>query len=112
MSEDTRTTSVATDSDQAAASDQKTAKANQRPDYAKNVQRGPGPMGAQVHEKAMNFWPSLKRLLGHLAPERVRLVFVILLAIVGVVMSVVGPKILGRATDVLFAGILGRQLGD
>jgi ATP-binding cassette, subfamily B, multidrug efflux pump len=110
MSEDTRTTSDATDSDQA-ISEQKKPKANERPDYAKNVQRGPGPMGAQMHEKAMNFWPSLKRLLGHLAPERVRLVFVVLLAVVGVVMSVVGPKILGRGTDVLFAGILGRQLG-
>ncbi|SDS78752.1 ABC transporter ATP-binding protein [Microlunatus soli] len=85
------------------------AKSNERPDYAKNVQRGPG--GGQVHEKAMNFWPSLKRLLGHLAPERIRLVLVILLAIAGIVASVVGPKILGRGTDILFAGILGKQIG-
>jgi ATP-binding cassette subfamily B protein len=85
-------------------------KANARPEYARNAQRGP--MAAQVHEKAMNFWPSLKRLLGHLAPERLRLVLVVVLAVVGVVMSVVGPKILGRGTDVLFAGIVGRQIGD
>ncbi|HEY9290434.1 MAG TPA: ABC transporter ATP-binding protein [Microlunatus sp.] len=97
--------------DQAQASPAK-AKSNERPDYAKNARGGHGPGSAQVHEKAMNFWPSLKRLLGHLAPERVRLVFVIVLAIVGIVMSVVGPKILGRGTDILFAGIVGRQLGD
>ena len=110
MSEDTKTAEVAADGQDGA--DQNKPKSAERPDYAKNVQRGPGPMGAQVHEKAMNFWPSLKRLLGHLAPERVRLVLVIILAIAGIVMSVVGPKILGRGTDVLFAGILGRQLGN
>ncbi len=85
------------------------AKANARPDYARNAPRGP--MAAQVHEKAMSFGPSLRRLLGHLAPERWWLVLVVVLAVVGIVMSVVGPKILGRGTDVLFAGILGRRLG-
>jgi ATP-binding cassette, subfamily B, multidrug efflux pump len=85
-------------------------KSAERPDYAKNVQRGP--MGGQVHEKPMNFWPSLRRLLGHLAPERVRLILIVLMAVVGISMNVVGPKILGWGTDTLFTGILGRQIGS
>ena len=58
----------------------------------------------------MNFWPSLKRLLGHLAPERVVLVAVVALAVVGIVMNVYGPRILGYATDVIFTGLVGREL--
>jgi ATP-binding cassette subfamily B protein len=108
MTDQTRT-EVAEESTEPENAQKTPAKANERPDYAKNVQRGPG--SAQVHEKAMNFWPSLKRLLGHLAPERIRLVFVVLLAIIGIISSVVGPKILGRGTDILFAGILGKQIG-
>ncbi|HEX6760669.1 MAG TPA: ABC transporter ATP-binding protein [Propionibacteriaceae bacterium] len=61
-------------------------------------------------EKSLNFLPSLKRLLGHLAPERMILSLVVLLAITGIVMNVLGPKILGMATDVIFTGVLGKNL--
>ena len=39
-------------------------------------------------EKSLNFLPSLKRLLGHLAPERMILIAVVALAVVGIVLSV------------------------
>ena len=29
---------------------------------------------------------------------------------VGIVLSVIGPRILGRATDVIFTGVIGKQL--
>ncbi|MEO3821710.1 ABC transporter ATP-binding protein [Plantactinospora sp. B24E8] len=61
-------------------------------------------------EKSMNFGPSAKRLLGRLRPQRLQLVAVILLAVVSVAFSVVGPKILGHATDLIFAGLIGKQL--
>jgi ATP-binding cassette subfamily B protein len=61
-------------------------------------------------EKSMNFLPSAKRLIGLLRPYRVPLIFVIALAVVSVVLSVLVPKILGRATDIIFAGVIGRQL--
>jgi len=84
-------------------------KAPERPKYAPPA--GPRPPGSAIAvEKSMNFGPSLKRLLGHLAPERMVLSFAILLAVVGIVMSVVGPTILGRATDVIFTGVVGKQL--
>jgi ATP-binding cassette subfamily B protein len=58
----------------------------------------------------MTFGPSLRRLVGHLAPERMILVLVIFLAVAGITMSVLGPRILGRATDLIFTGIIGKQL--
>ncbi|HKX15260.1 MAG TPA: ABC transporter ATP-binding protein [Propionibacteriaceae bacterium] len=61
-------------------------------------------------EKSLNFFPSLRRLLGHLAPELLILSLAVLLAVAGVVMNVLGPKILGMATDVIFTGVLGKNL--
>ncbi|WP_152365315.1 ABC transporter ATP-binding protein [Microlunatus speluncae] len=88
-------------------SEQPKAKAPERPKYRPT---GPslGPPGPKPTEKSMNFLPSLKRLLGHLGPERFLLTGAILLAIVGIVMNVVGPVILGAATDVIFAGFLSK----
>ncbi|HEU4907822.1 MAG TPA: ABC transporter ATP-binding protein [Propionibacteriaceae bacterium] len=65
---------------------------------------------ARPVEKSVNFFPSLKRLLGHLAPERMILILVLLLAVIGIAMNVVGPKILGMATDVIFTGVIGKNL--
>ena len=48
-------------------------------------------------EKAMNFWPSAKRLLGELRPERIWLTLVLALAVVSVTLSVIGPRLLGEA---------------
>jgi ATP-binding cassette subfamily B multidrug efflux pump len=84
-------------------------KAPERPKYAPPA--GPRPPGSAIAvEKSLNFGPSLKRLLGHLAPERLMLSFSILLAVTGIVLNVLGPKILGWATDVIFTGVVGKQL--
>ncbi len=86
------------------------AKSAERPKYAPQ-QRGHGPFGGPgAVEKSMNFGPSMKRLIGHLHPERMIMIAVIALAVSGIVMSVLGPKILGRATDVIFTGVVGKQL--
>jgi ATP-binding cassette subfamily B protein len=73
---------------------------------------GGGPFGGVglPPEKPKNFNGSLRRLLGTLRPEASRIVIVILLAVVSVACSVVGPKILGNATDILFNGVVGKQL--
>jgi ATP-binding cassette subfamily B protein len=61
-------------------------------------------------EKPMTFWPSVRRLMSRLSPERVKLVTVLALGVASVAFMVIGPKILGRATDLIFAGAIGRQL--
>jgi ATP-binding cassette subfamily B multidrug efflux pump len=79
--------------------------------------RGPAPMagpgrvmgGAPV-EKSMNFKASGKRVLGLLRPERNLIVAVLLLAATSVTLSVIGPKILGHATNLILAGVFGKQL--
>ncbi|TPW73094.1 ABC transporter ATP-binding protein [Schumannella sp. 10F1B-5-1] len=75
---------------------------------------GGGPFGGagMPAEKSMNFLPSAKRLLGRLRPERGGMIVVLLLGVVSVVLSVLGPKILGQATNVIFAGVIGSQLPD
>ncbi|WP_420176955.1 ABC transporter ATP-binding protein [Luteococcus sp. OSA5] len=97
--------------DQAAAAAVHAQTAPERPKHGGGP-RGHGPMGmGATVEKPMNFTSSLRRLLGHLRPERALIGLTIGLAAVGVLANVVGPKILGRATDVIFAGVLGTQLG-
>ncbi|WP_326825938.1 ABC transporter ATP-binding protein [Streptosporangium sp. NBC_01756] len=72
--------------------------------------RGPMAGAGMPVEKSMNFGPSTRRLLRRLSPQRTKLVAVIGLAVISVVFAVVGPKILGRATDLIFSGVIGRQL--
>ncbi|MCW0213884.1 MAG: ABC transporter ATP-binding protein/permease [Pseudonocardia sp.] len=77
------------------------------------ARRGGGPPWAgagQPAEKASDFGPSAKRLAGRLAPERWGVVAVLVLGVISVALNVIGPKILGHATDVIFAGIIGKQL--
>jgi ATP-binding cassette subfamily B protein len=61
-------------------------------------------------QKAKQFGPSARRLLRQLAPERTLVMFVLALAVASVALSVSGPKILGRGTDIIFAGYLSSQL--
>jgi ATP-binding cassette subfamily B multidrug efflux pump len=68
-------------------------------------------MGAAMPaEKAMTFGPSAKRLLRLLRPARRQLVVVLALAVLSVAMTVIGPKLLGHATDLIFKGFLGSRL--
>jgi ATP-binding cassette subfamily B protein len=61
-------------------------------------------------EKSMTFGPSARRLLGWLRPERARALCVLALALVSVTLAVLGPRVLGHATNVIFAGVLGKRL--
>ncbi len=74
---------------------------------------GGGPFGGPiVGQKAHDFRSSLRRLLSRLSPERTRVVSLVWLAVVSVALTALGPKILGRATDLVFAGLIGSRLPD
>jgi ATP-binding cassette subfamily B multidrug efflux pump len=61
-------------------------------------------------EKASNFSASARRLLGTLRPERLWLVLVLMFAVVSVALSVIGPRLLGEGTNLIFAGVVSKQL--
>ncbi|HEV7536366.1 MAG TPA: ABC transporter ATP-binding protein [Acidimicrobiia bacterium] len=56
-------------------------------------------------EKSANFKQSLQRLLAMLRRERFGLAAVVALAVTSVTLTVLGPRMLGRATDVIFTGL-------
>ncbi|WP_305886587.1 ABC transporter ATP-binding protein [Pseudarthrobacter sp. SSS035] len=61
-------------------------------------------------EKAMNFGPSAKRLLGTLRPERAWLLLVLIMGVASVTLSVIGPRLLGEGTNLIFSGVVSREL--
>jgi ATP-binding cassette subfamily B protein len=71
-----------------------------------------GPMGMMMPsgEKASDFRGSFRRLIGRLQPERQLIALVVVLAVVSVAFSVIGPKILGNATNDIFQGIISKNL--
>jgi ATP-binding cassette subfamily B protein len=75
------------------------------------MRRGPGGMGphgamGMPVEKAKSFGPSAKRLIGRLLPERAAVLVVLVLGIIAVVLNVLGPKILGDATNIIVDGVI------
>lgn len=70
-----------------------------------------GPMGAGAPgQQSMDFKGSGKRLLAQFRPEKKVLWAMLATGLVSVALSVTGPKILGWATDLVFAGIVGRDM--
>ena len=71
---------------------------------------GPGPRGGAPTERARNFTGTWRRLISELRPEMRRIALVVTLTVVAVVLSVAAPKILARATNILFEGVMGSAL--
>ena len=69
---------------------------------------GGRPMGAGGKPK--DFRGTLKRLLGELRPELAIIIVVLALSVVSVLFAIVGPKLLGEATNVLFEGVVSAQM--
>ncbi|MEU6661121.1 ABC transporter ATP-binding protein [Streptomyces sp. NPDC046821] len=66
--------------------------------------------GGGPDQRSMDFKGSGKRLIAQFRPEKGTMLAMIACAVLSVGLSVLGPKILGRATDLVFAGIVGRQM--
>ena len=60
--------------------------------------------------RANAFWPSFTRMLALLAPFRIQLAVAGLASVVSVVLAVIAPKVLGRATNIVFEGAISSRL--
>lgn len=69
----------------------------------RGVQQGPA-------EHSRDFRGTAIRMVKRLAPQRFLTATVITLSMAGIAIGVIGPRILGHATDLLFNGVIGRQL--
>ncbi|NLA11335.1 MAG: ABC transporter ATP-binding protein [Firmicutes bacterium] len=68
---------------------------------------GRGPMGAmRPGERAKDFKGAMVKLIGYLGNHRRTILFVSILAVASTVFTILGPRILGRATDLLFSGMM------
>lgn len=72
--------------------------------------RGPIGGGGPV-EKAKNFKDTMRKLIQYLKPYRVSIFTVIIFAIGSAAFSIIGPKILGKATTKLFEGLVSKVTG-
>ncbi|MFF8711071.1 ABC transporter ATP-binding protein [Streptomyces sp. NPDC015184] len=68
--------------------------------------------GGAPTDRSMDFKGSSKRLLRRFETEKLSLYAMLAACAVSVTLSVIGPKILGRATDLVFAGFIGRQMPE
>jgi ATP-binding cassette subfamily B multidrug efflux pump len=95
----------------------------QHQDLEQQAQGGPnrprrggfGPGGGHMAmmmpaEKSRNFKASFSRLASYLKPEVTVIVIVMILGIASVGFSILGPKLLGNATQAVFEGVIGKRI--
>ena len=70
------------------------------------VGRGGGHHAMMAGEKAKDFKASIKRLLTYLSPYKLAITAVLLFAILSTVFTIVGPRILAKAIDELYSGLV------
>lgn len=80
------------------------------------MRRPRGPMGGHgmrgSGEKAKDFKGTMRRLVSYLAKYRLSILIVLIFAIGSVTFSVIGPKILGKATTEIFNGLVSKVSGN
>jgi ATP-binding cassette subfamily B protein len=78
-------------------------------------QRRRGPMGghgrAMSGEKAKDFKGSMKRLFQYMGQYKFRFILLFIFAIASTIFTIVGPKIMGKATTELFNGLVAKVNG-
>ena len=72
----------------------------------------PRPMGqGGTTEKAKDLKGTLKKLLHYMSVFKVQMFFIVIFAICGTAFTIVGPKILGKATTEIFNGLVSKVSG-
>ena len=88
-------------------------------DNMKEPKRGPGTgrgplgrgQGMMTGEKARDFKGTMKKLMAYLGKYTYAIIAVFIFAIGSVAFSVIGPKVLGKATTEIFNGLIGKISG-
>jgi ATP-binding cassette subfamily B protein len=65
--------------------------------------------GGMPPQKAKNFKGAARQLIGRLGPERGRVIAVLVTAVIGVTLSVLGPYVMSKAVDLIVAGFYGMR---
>ncbi|MEU3099850.1 ABC transporter ATP-binding protein [Streptomyces sp. NPDC006967] len=68
--------------------------------------------GGGPDQRSIDFMGSSRRLIARFGPERLTTYALLACVVLSVGLSVIGPKILGEATDLVFAGIVGRDMPE
>ena len=83
----------------------------EEPDFAAPETRAAGrwhSAGVPI-EKSKNFKATLQRLTDLLRPERPILIAIVIVAIASATLNVLGPRVLGRGTDIIFRGVMSHR---
>ncbi len=91
------------------------ASSDRRPPVGPRRMRGPmghGPMAMMRGEKPRDFKGTMSKLIQYLGSYRIGIVIVMLFAVGSTIFTIIGPKILGRATTKLFEGVMGQISGS
>ena len=78
------------------------------------AKRPRGPMGhgrPMPGEKAKDFKGTMKKLIKYMSKYKFRLLLMMIFAMGGTIFSIIGPKILGKATTELFNGLVAKVNG-
>ena len=70
-----------------------------------------GPIGGK-REKAKDFKGTMKKLMEHLKPFKIIMIFVVIFSIGSAAFNIIGPKILGNATTEIFNGLVNKISGN
>ncbi|MEH7401136.1 ABC transporter ATP-binding protein [Gottfriedia acidiceleris] len=73
--------------------------------FGRNIPMEPG-------QKAKDFKGSMAKLMSYLGAHKKTIVIVFILAIISTVFTILGPKILGKATDEIFSGVMKQISGS
>ncbi len=81
-------------------------------ELAEEARQSSGDWNSVKPGKAKNFRASFFRMVGLLGPHKWAFAFASLLGAIGVVLSVIAPKVLGQATNIIYEGFISNLLHD
>ncbi|WP_330573796.1 ABC transporter ATP-binding protein [Peptacetobacter hominis] len=88
-----------------------------KPGMRKGPMGGRGPMGGHgavgaAGEKANDFKGTMKKLFEYISEYKISIIAVFIFAVGSTIFSIVGPKILGKATTKIFEGLMEKVSGS